>query len=662
MSAPDEPALTGTGLPPSRGVSRRRVLGAAASSGWLTACNRRSPAAGGGVAATAAAAPTEAAAEQVKTFLQGNPLPPRYRSQQTQLFQSVPRRELKSRVAQGQPFHWDLFGPTHRYVDAHTGWAWQRPGGDWIDAAGQRHGPQPWFSVNADAGASSQSAARYTVDVTALVNKAAHDKRWLAVLMAAPVTPRTIAGLVSAQHPPPLIEVVLVDGKPGRLRCRVAAGISAASVLPNTAAEAINLPAMLEFDRPEGPVKSARLHFTVTAHWSGRNPLIDGFLLDPPLNLGPVRPGLAQAQAGSLDEGLAAQASVIGVHRYTDQNRLADFVHSDRGGMTSEQHFDPAIYGTGAEDKRRFPHAGLGKWINAGSRWELVNSAHPDEGFAPLAPGLGALRLHMPAEPGLADGAIVGHDGTLAGHAMIFLPEDLYGRLDRIFVRYYLRLGLPGRATPQHRLQVQHAPGVSDWTSLTGKFGIGPDHSTSLGGVSGSSGGGKGWQMRLGWAECDSANGGPDERGWAPGFHLYDFLDNNPAGHRYGSEQPAQFERWGQLGGTGGMLYAGHWYCIETELKLNRLDTTGPGFRPDGELRAWLDGRLVFERSGLVFRTLPIAEAPYNPNKLRPCRALGVRGLWLNWFHGGKTPSTLDRTLFYTGLAWAKDYIGPMKF
>lgn len=659
--------LTGGGLSvtPPPGVARRRIIGAAAisatPSGWLSACSERAPMSRGEVLPAAAPATYEATAEQVKAFLVGNPLLPRYRSQQLQLFQSVPSREMRSRVAQGQPFHWDLFGPTHLYVDAHSGWSWSRPGGDWIDAAGSRHGLKPWFTVIASAGTDTRSAVQYSVDVTALVSKAVTGQRWLALLMTAPATPRTIAGAVSSRHPPPFIDLVLADGKSARLRCLVAAGISAKSVLPNTAADEVNLPVMLEFDRPNGSIKSAELHFTVTSHWSGSNPMIHGFLLDPPVNVNRIRYGLAHALEDMFDDGLAGKPAVIGVHRYTDQSRLDDFVHTDLGGMTSEHLFDPAIYGTGDEDKHRYPHAGQGKWINAGSRWELVKSTHPDEGFEPLAPDLGALRLHMPAKAGLVDGSTTDHDGTLAGHAMIFLPEDLYGRLDKIFVRYYMRLGLPGRANPRHRLQIQHAPGVSEWTSLSGKFGICPDHSTSLGGVSGTSGGGNGWQMRLSWAECDSANGGPDEGGWAPGFHLYDYLDGNPAGHRYGREQPPQFERWGQLGGTGGMLYAGHWYCIETELKLNSLGVTGPGFLPNGELRAWLDGRLVFERKGLVFRTLPIADAPYKPNRIRPCRALGVRGLWLNWFHGGKTPSTLHRTLFYTGLVWAKDYIGPMK-
>ena len=46
---------------------------------------------------------------------------------------------------------------------------------------------------------------------------------------------------------------------------------------------------------------------------------------------------------------------------------------------------------------------------------------------------------------------------------------------------------------------------------------------------------------------------------------------------------------------------------------------------------------------------------------IRACRELGVRGLWLNWFHGGKTVATIDRTSFYTGLVYGTSYIGPMK-
>lgn len=253
---------------------------------------------------------------------------------------------------------------------------------------------------------------------------------------------------------------------------------------------------------------------------------------------------------------------------------------------------------------------------------------------------------------------VVGYSGTLAGNGMIFLPESLFGRLGRIFVRYYVRIGTPYAPTANQRYEVYNNPGSSDWTTMAGKFGIGPDHTTSYGGVSGTSGGGHGWQMRLIWADCDAGTAGPDEGGWGTGFHLYDFAYNNPPGHQLGGDSAS--ERWGKIGGSGGVLYSGQWYCIETELKLNTVSNSGSGFTPDGELRAWVDGRMVYERTGMVFRTLPLVSAPYNSELLRPCRELGVRGLWLNWFHGGKTLASMDRTLFYTGLVWAKNYIGPM--
>lgn len=651
-----------TSRPPTAAVSRatrRRWLGGVAGALWLTGCGKRLSAAGPAAQANAAPAVPAALQAQVQAFLKQNPLPARYRTQQPRLLQSAASRQIPSRLPDGQPLSWDTCGPTHLYVDAHTGWAWSRPGGDWIDARGDRHGALPWFTLLAAAVNGGDAVAGYTTDVTRLVAHAQTANRWLALLLTAPVAPRTVSGLVGSPHPPHSIDVRYADGSTETLRCKVVAGISPSSTLPDTASAQVRLPALLEFDRPRHAVASARLHLTVTGHWSGSRPVIDGWLLDPPVNTAAPKDGLAK-QTGPLDSGLATHPEVIGTHRYTDDRSLADFVHADNVSLLSEHLYDPALFDNVRPDTTRLPHAGLGKWLNAGSRWELVRSDYRDEGFEPLAPGLGALRIHMPSTPGVADGALVGNDGTLAGHAMICLPEPLFGRLDRIFVRYYVRLGLPGDTRPRHRLQVRQQPGTSAWTNMSGKFGIGPDHSTSRGGVSGSSGGGSGWQMRLSWYECDAGVGGPDERGWAPGFHLYDFQDNNPPGFRYGRDQPIQFERWGQLGGTGGMLYAGHWYCIETELKLNTVTPVGRGFQPDGELRAWVDGRLVFDRTGMVFRSLPVAEPPRDPARMRPCRALGVRGLWMNWFHGGQTVNTVDRTLFYTGLAWAQQYIGPM--
>ncbi len=586
-----------------------------------------------------------------------------YRNAHQYLFQTVRRRTIASRLPGGTDMLWDIFGPTERYVDFHSGWEWTRLGGDWIDRNLARHGTVPWFSVAVDKVIGATAAASYSVDVTTTLQFVQVSRRWCAFVFAQRNAERAIAGLFHPQFEAPYIDVTYTNGLRSRLVSRLVALNGASSTGPSSTSADFPLPVFVEFERPSNAVMSATLTFVLTQHWSGNNATLDAFLLDPPVStvLGPQ--GVA-AGSGKFDEGISADPSVIGTHRYIDGTALADFVHTGDGNFGVERNYDPAIFGTGASDLTKFPHNGLGKWVNADPRWTLVSSTFSGEGFAPLAAGLGALRIHMPAEPGVHDGSVVGYSGTLAGNAKIFLPEPLFGRLGRIFVRYYVRLGTPLLTPVEKRYHVYHddsgSPNSFAWTDYTGKFGIGPDHTTSYGGVSGSSGGGRGWQMRLGWAECDAGTGGPDEGGWAPGFHLYDFLVNNPPGYNYGSMQTSAEERWGQRSGTGGVLYAGQWYCIETELKLNTISVTAPSFVPDGELRAWIDGKLVYERTGMVFRT-PRDSFAYDSEVLRPCRELGVAGLWLNWYHGGKTVATVDRTLFYTGLVWSKEYIGPMK-
>jgi hypothetical protein len=109
------------------------------------------------------------------------------------------------------------------------------------------------------------------------------------------------------------------------------------------------------------------------------------------------------------------------------------------------------------------------------------------------------------------------------------------------------------------------------------------------------------------------------------------------------------------------MMYAAQWYEVETEMKLNTIFTGSNTYLPDGELRAWVDGRLVWEGTGMVFRTLPVYDPGYNPSKLRPARELGVKELWLNWFHGGQSENTYSRTMFYSNLAWGTSRIGKMQ-
>ena len=583
----------------------------------------------------------------------------KYRYQQPRLFQSLPAATIPSRLAYGTNYPREGRGPTAHYVDRATGWVWKNIGGDWLDAGGIPQGTRPWFSVPTNAVSGSSAVHVYSVDTTSALQYVQAHGRWCAFLMRSRGAARVMAGLLQANYPVPVITVRHQDGTSTVLRCQVMAVLSAASESPNTTAAQYTLPLLIEFERPAKPVASAQLSFTITQHWSGTVTEVDAFLLDPPLNADAVLPGVA-ATAGAQDAQLDAHPAVIGVHRYLDGLPWSRFASLDRDplfyNLGAERNYDPAIFGTGPRDTSKLPHVDLGKWFATGANWSKVDSSHTGDGFAPLLPGLGAVRVTMAAQAGLADGVPVLSGGTLGANARIFLPEPDFGRLKRIFVRYYLRHA-PYDAPVAKRYQVLQGT-RSSWLDMAGKTGIAPSHVTSYGGVSGSSGGGHGWQMRLSWNDCDAGQGGPDEQGVALGLHTWDFQYNNPV--RYSSDAPVNAQ-FGQRGGLGGVLYHGRWYCIEMEVDLNNVVAGAPGYIPDGAVRLWVDGRLAFEREAMVMRSLPILQANYSPTALRPCRELGHRDLWFNWFHGGTTPNSIDRTLFFTGLVWSRAYIGPMR-
>jgi hypothetical protein len=584
----------------------------------------------------------------------------KYRYQQSRLFQSVPAATIPARLVGGAPYPWEGRGPTNDYVDRGIGWTWTRSGGDWLDADSVRHGAKPWFTVATNAVSGSSAVHTYSLDVTAALKFAQVHGRWCAFLLRSRGAARAIAGLHQGDQPVPKIAVTYQNGSTATLKCLLMGAMASGSDTPRTTAAKYNLPLVTEFERPTSVVTAATLTFTVVEHWSGSVTDVDGFLLDPPLNAAAAYTGVA-ASGGPLDASLDQHPSIIGLHRYLDGTAWTDFASTGRDPLVynlgAERNFDPAIYGTGPTDKTKFPHLDLGKWIGAGPNWSKVDSTYTGEGFEALTPGLGAVRVHMPAEPGVGDGVNIGYTGSLAANAFIFLPEPDFGRLKRIFVRYYLRLS---SYTPTAAKRYQFSQtGIPVWTDMAGKTGIAPSHVTTYGGVSGSSGGGYGWQLRLAWADCDADQGGPDEKGVALGLHTYDFLFNSPV--RFGALDKPRDTQFGQQGGLGGVIYQGKWYCVEMEVDLNTVMVNSPGWLRDGAVRMWVDGRLAYERTDLVMRSLPLINPAYSDTSLRPCRELGHRDLWFNWFHGGKTLNTIDRTLFFTGLVWSRAYVGPMK-
>lgn len=555
-------------------------------------------------------------------------------------------------------------GPTDTYVDLYTGWLWDKTGGDWLDRNSVRHGSTPWAKVTTLAGPQALPVP-YALDVTDVLRKVQVDQRWCAFKLVALKAFRKVGGRWGDPVNAPRLEVRYTDGTQATLALVTTAACAAGA--PKSVDRDYTLPIFLEFDRPAKPVQSATMRLTCTNHSSGTAELAL-FLLDPPLNRAAVQQGVA-AGTGRLDAGIERAPGIIGAQRYLDGSHIDDFVLPGAQINTwASREFDPALWG-GTPDRTKLPHRGLGKFITTnGENWaRLVASSYRDEGFQPLAPGLGAMRIQM--VPGAkADGDIVGYSGSGGANASIFMPEPLFGRLPRIFVRYYVRLGLPDGEPylrdPLQRFHVYQEAGQRNpkWTDWAGKWGITPCHTTSYGGGSGSSGGGRGWQLRLAWSDCDLMAGGPCEGGIRPGYHLYDFGPAQPAGHSYVGDSGAK-AMFGQQGGLGGMIYANQWYCLETEVKLNTVMDAAPGYVADGELRTWLDGRLVFERTGMVFRSKPfvVSSVPTGPTVMPPVRDLGVRSLWLNWYHGGVTQDSVDRTMFISGLAYGQNYIGPMR-
>lgn len=594
----------------------------------------------------------------------------RYRYQHRRLLQ--PQTIFQPKIAGGLPYTDGMHnGATAVFVDSKIGWAWEKKGGDWVDLDGVRHGAKAWSAVDIS------TEGEHSTDVTSLVNA----EGWLAMILRAN-SQRKIAGKASAT--PPRIEIVLADGTLKTLPCWYSGSIDGSSTVPNPSAVLQQMPAILEFDKPDAPVLSAKLFLTSSglAAAPGNKARIDLFKVAPLINTDELTQGLAAAYP--MDEGIERHPAVFGAQVYKDGTTIDQFVSKWRGNIDDERNFDPALYGTGPEDRTKLPWVDQGMWISAGPDWTLVNSSYRGEGFVPFADGFGALRIHMaPAQPIdqatgvrslIHNGGQYGYDGTGAAGAKIYLPADKFGLQRRMFVRTNVRLargdgfvdGVDGR------LQVYAAAGQAKWTDGGGKTLPMPIHNRTTGGFSGSAGGGAGWQARVAWMHNDAQLGGPDEEGWVLGAHLFDFQGQNPPGHSYANTTPDK-AAFGQRGGLGGILYYDRWYSFEAEILLNSVDQPAvladgtPHFKngmrqywtPDGAWRVWIDGRLAFESTGLVFRSLPTLNPGFRAGYCRPCRELGAEGIMFNWFHGGVTQNAQPRTMFLSSVVWAEERIGP---
>ena len=239
----------------------------------------------------------------------------------------------------------------------------------------------------------------------------------------------------------------------------------------------------------------------------------------------------------------------------------------------------------------------LKNWSYVDIRGSLARTEDAETlGFAPLYGH--ALQVHI------AKGGHLGLD-------LRYRFADKVGEEpEEIYFRYYLRL-------------------ASDWNPATdgGKL-------PGMSGTYGKAGwGGRPSEGNTGWSLRGSFFRQPETGN--------SYRDFTPIGtYAY---HPDVDDFWGQDWawsiGQRGLLEKNRWYCIEQYLKLNQ-----PGHK-DAVYRAWVDGRLAFEKDGF---------------RVRDASSIRIEQIWMNVYYGGGTPSPQDQHLFIDNVVIARRYIGPM--
>lgn len=493
-------------------------------------------------------------------------------------------------------------GPTAYYIDMQAGWEWKNLGGDWLDKDLTPQGSVPWASSITTAANNTE----YSVNVTDMYNHIRTTGHWAAFFLHYTVGIRTLASRRNTNPAYiPRVEVVYEDATTETLDITCMASISTGSTIPNTWTPTMNLPVVMESRKPNPNkvITSATLKFTVTGHFGSPGAIIARLVNpDTTTTVGPA--GIAPAM-GAFDAGITAEPGVILAQRYVDGTLRSDFISNDTSSLYDSD-FDPNLYGiVGPPNPTKFPQRAALKWVNAGDL-SLVDSSYSADGFVPLAPGLGAIKVTIPATSPMEEGYVGSAGGSLGTTSKLFLPLEYMSTLQHGRMRYYVRFAFERPLTLTER-RLFFSSGSEKWVDYSGKFGPSFNHNTPNGGVSASAGSGLGWQGRLQWVAQTPNTEGPNLGGICLGVHIKsDFGANQPTGYNYTNLGQYFNEQAGQKGGYGGVIQEQQWHLIEIDFKLNTVTNSGTGFIPDGHWRLYIDNRLAVEHTGMVMRTLPI--------------------------------------------------------
>lgn len=234
--------------------------------------------------------------------------------------------------------------------------------------------------------------------------------------------------------------------------------------------------------------------------------------------------------------------------------------------------------------------------------WELYDWGQPsfedhfeDHGFMPSSP-----------YDRLSIRATVREGQNLGASASLMFPE----KTESVWMSFCIRLSENWRSS-----------------NSAGKLpGFAGDSSPSNGGQGGNPANGyNAWSARMMFGKYDSAlNSVP------LGFYVYhsDYASVSQYGDVEWWAPPPE-----RLFSEAVSVKLNRWYAVTQQIRINSPNAN------DGQLRAWLDSELVYERNDFNFT---------NNEKFRE-----IYRFWLNYYYGGASPATADHTVYFDQFSYS---------
>lgn len=323
---------------------------------------------------------------------------------------------------------------------------------------------------------------------------------------------------------------------------------------------------------------------------TGQSALI-GFDLDSIPRTAVIRKAVL---ALAVDKMFGGQSLVLGVFRVAS-TEPGTGTAADNAGLSAAYHADAGIgadadviFAEGFADANWKTHL-----LDRGTSGTVVD-LDPGNGLRPICGR--SLQATIPA------GENKGLNMSIAFPASSQLTEA--------YARYYLRFGDDWNQT----VSGGKLPGFAGTYGKAGWGGRKPN-------------GYDGWSARGSFSKTVTLKDAGHTRLTSIGSYVYHLAQPDD----YGSNWV-----WDDFGAMP--LENNRWYSIEQYIKLN-----DPGSK-NGALQAWIDGKLVLDRTDLEFR---------KSNELL------IEEFWLNVYHGGTAPSPSRQSLYIDNIVIARRYIGP---